>query len=154
MASTSYNLSNQEQSVNTVQLGQYTVTHRTNNVNVTVTVDPLTQEEMAEGWQQVLPRSSGRLPQHHFSVYLSQLPPHLWSRLDRHLYGKGLHGTIRNRIYSYSVRSSKYDDTVMKLYDELNKTSPNKDVVSRLYSYLDRNRVKGWIMIRAKNFLN
>ncbi len=119
-------------------------------------INPLTQEELADGWNLVLPRETKDSTIHHFSVYLSQLPPHLWSFLKT-VYdenGSEHYGTIRDNIYHYSIKSSKYDDLVLKLYKLVMQDFPCKDAVGKLYSQLEQQRVKGWVMIRAKKYLS
>jgi len=120
-------------------------------------VSSLTQEELADGWNLVLPREMKKSTVHHFSVYLSQLPPHLWKylRTERSEQDNSQHfSTIRDNIYHYSIKSSKYDDDVQKLYNLIVQNVPCKEAISNVYTLLEQQRIKGWVMIRAKKFLN
>lgn len=118
-------------------------------------VNPLTQEEIAEGWQIKMPHAHKDSTIHHFSVYLSQLPPHLWKSLYKTYNEDGEHyRTIHDGIYQYSIKMSKYDSYLQKLYTLLMLQYPDIDQVSKLYEHLEKQRVKGWIMIRAKNLIN
>ena len=45
-------------------------------------IKPLSQEEIAEGWQLKVPAYQNTQPVHHWSVTLAQLPPHLWEKLS------------------------------------------------------------------------
>ena len=50
-------------------------------VNDTV-ITPLNQEELADGWRMVLPKSSQYKKQHFFNIQLSHLPEHLWRHVN------------------------------------------------------------------------
>ncbi len=121
-----------------------------------VTISPLSQEELADGWSLVMPPRKKNDLNHHFSIYLSQLPPHLWHKLDT-FYDKRDHTTkyktIHDSIYSYSVKMSKSDELIKQLYTEVLRRVPDKKAVSKLYDELLEQRVKGWVMIKAKNIV-
>jgi len=119
-------------------------------------VDPLTQDEYAEGWNLVLPEETKKSTTHHFSVYLSQLPPHLWHalRLEYDQDGNEHYATIFDKIYNYTVRQSKSDNDVLKLYKLVTQNYPNLQKVEHLHKTLEQQRVRGWVMTRAKSLLN
>lgn len=119
-------------------------------------VDPLTQDEYAEGWNLVLPKETKKSTTHHFSVYLSQLPPHLWHtvRLEYDHEGNEHYATIFDKIYNYTIRQSKSDNDVLRLYKLVTLNNPNLQKVENLYKLLEQQRVKGWVMTRAKSLLN
>ena len=119
-------------------------------------VDPLTQDEYAEGWNLVLPKETKKSTTHHFSVYLSQLPPHLWHavRLEYDHEGNEHYATIFDKIYNYTVRQSKSDNDVLKLYKLVTQNYPNLQKVEHLHKTLEQQRVRGWVMTRAKSLLN
>lgn len=158
----------------------------TNNGNDDVSsyiISPLTQDEIADGWQLVLPGANKKKPLHNFSIYLSQLPHHLWHKLkhetfygddDKYIYKvldektgqevervgyksmsiyEDKYAIITDKIYSYYIKHSKHDKKVVKLYEEIMKDVPNKDVVRSLYNHLDKQRIKGWIMTRASQMI-
>lgn len=136
------------------KLGYYTV--KMKHVNNSVTeheVQPLTQKELASGWQQVLPKKNRNSSVHHFSVYLSQLPPYLWSKLCDMNTNPAFYSTIKDNIYHYTVKKSKADDTMQRLNHELFKTYPDVNVISTLYDKLEQQGVKGWLMLKAKHML-
>lgn len=119
-------------------------------------VNPLTQEELAEGWRLVLPSDKNDATIHHFNIYLSQLPWHLWKSL-KPLYdedGNMCYETIRDNIYHYTVKPSKYDDLVLQLYRLVMCNSPIKQTIQKVYNELEQNRVKGWVMLKAKQLLS
>ncbi len=121
-----------------------------------IVVDPLTQDEYAEGWNLVLPKETKKSTTHHFSIYLSQLPPHLWNavRLEYDHDGNEHYSTIFDNIYNYTVRQSKSDSDVLKLYKLVTQNYPNLSNVEYLYKTLEQQRVRGWVMTRAKSLLH
>jgi hypothetical protein len=136
--------------------GQFITTMKTkDNHKVQHTVDHLTQEELADGWRLVMPRVRKDSTIHHFSIYLSQLPPYLWAQLrENHSSDEEHYEPINDSIYQYSVKPSKHDSKITELYKQVMKTHPDRERVSGLYKYLEEQRVKGWIMIRAKQILS
>ena len=118
-------------------------------------VKPLTQDEIAEGWQATLPKRRKRQPIHHWSVTLAQLPPHLWTkyRLDYDGNGKGFYPSIQDGIYRYSVNETKYDLILKQLYTEMMKGyTANVEIIKDLLKSLE-NQVNGWLIIRAKKYV-
>ena len=124
------------------------------NDDISYIVNPLSQDEIAEGWQHVLPAATKKATIHHFSIYLSQLPPHLWKYLKkRTVEGNDEYYPVQDKIYHYSIKLTKHDRYVFALYEQVMKQYPDYDKVIQLYDYLDQYRIKGWIMTLAKNML-
>ena len=65
------------------KLGQFKVSQTVGETKCDVLVDPLTQTDMADGWNMVLPRKNKSSTRHHFNIMLSQLPVHLWYRVEK-----------------------------------------------------------------------
>ncbi len=156
---TQQNLFEANQEVNSndsgLKHGQFKVYFNTlDNTPVEHVINPPTQEELAEGWQLVVPHKGKNSTIHHFSVYLSQLPPYLWKSLQKTWDDNSeQYKTIEDGIYQYSVKMSKHDDQIQQLYELVIKHYPNKSEVSKVYDYLEKQRVKGWLMLRAKNII-
>jgi hypothetical protein len=111
----------------------------------------LNQEELSDGWLQVFNKQRKYMI-HHFSIYLSQLPMNLWSKVKRtytHDSDKDYYRKIKISNYHYSIKFSGNDELVFELYRNMMSTTPNLDRIRELYKSLDENRVKGWLMIRA-----
>ena len=135
--------------------GQFYVTHRnTEGKNTKVLVNPLSQEDIAEGWSLVLPRARKNSTTHHFSVYLSQLPPHLWNRV--HVDGKNpdTYHEITDNIYKYSVKMSKHDNEIKKMKSLVMAQFPDVEQIAQQYKVLQNARVKGWVMTRAHHIMH
>jgi hypothetical protein len=139
-----------------VKHGQFKATIKTSDEKtVEYVVNPPTQEELADGWRLIVPHRSKNSTVHHFSVYLSQLPPYLWKALCSSWTDDTEHyNFIDDGIYQYSVKMSKHDEDIKKLFSHVMKQYPNKSQVAKLYNHLEKQRVKGWLMIRAKNIIN
>ena len=139
--------------------GEYKVKlRRLNNHNeievIESIVKPLNQEQLADGWLQVPSRKNMI---HHFSIYLSQLPMNLWSKVKRtYLTDKNsdYYKRIRHHNYHYSIIYSSSDEKVFELYNNVMSRYPNIDNINRLYKELYENRVKGWLMMRALKMIN
>lgn len=122
-----------------------------------VVCKPLTQDDYANGWRSIIPRSSknNNQPIHHWSVTLAQLPPHLW-----HNYKKDIHkdSNIFNRvicdgIYHYTITQTDYDEILIGLYHELQRNyNANKN---NLHEYIKKlDGVNSWLIIRANILLS
>lgn len=115
---------------------------------------PPTQEDLADGWRQNLPKSAKNQPIHHWSVTLAQLPPYLWYMYKKDFQdNKEVNPIIKDGIYYYSVNQTKYDNDLKSLYQELMKGYyADKNEIKMLLDKLD-NQVNGWLIIRAKKFM-
>lgn len=112
------------------------------------------QEDIAEGWSLVLPRARKDSTIHHFSVYLSQLPPHLWNRVMVDHSKSDSYHEITDNIYKYSVRMSKHDNEVRRLYSLMQAKYLNLEEIAQQFKILQSARVKGWVMIKAHRILH
>ena len=114
-------------------------------------IKPLSQEEIAEGWQLKVPAYQNTQPVHHWSVTLAQLPPHLWEKLSvDYKDGKKYIPIIKDGIYYYSLNSTKYDDNLKSLYYEIQKGyNPNINSIKELLKNIN-DEVNGWLIMRAK----
>jgi hypothetical protein len=126
-----------------------------NIVHFDCLVKPLTQEEIADGWIQVLRNKKKVI--HHFSIYLSQLPLNLWARVKKTYTNDNsndYYKKIKDHNYHYSIKFTTNDENILKLYKNIMSITPDLIVINELYKGLDENRVKGWVMIKAKNMIN
>lgn len=124
--------------------------------NEIVICKPLTQDDYANGWQAIIPRSSknNKQPIHHWSVTLAQLPPHLWNvykkdiRKDSELFNRVIH----DGIYYYTITPTDYDEILIALYHEIQcNYNLNKDNIREYVKKLDG--LNSWLIIRANKLL-
>jgi len=142
-------------SSNGLKHGQFKVLYSNDSKFVEQTVNHLTQEEIADGWQLAMPRLQRYSELHHFSIYLSQLQPHLWPKLvETHYNGETRYELINDSFYQYTIKPSKNDDKIKKLFELISKSSPDIKLIKPLYKNLEEQRIKGWIMLKAKQLLN
>ena len=135
--------------------GQFYVNCKTENNKITrVLVDPLSQDDYVNGWRMILPKLHKNTTTHHFSIYLSNLPPHLWGRL--YIDKDDFYKKINDNIYTYSVKISKYDNELLNLYKYVNhnvKRPYDIKKISEYFGLLQEARIKGWIMTHSYNIL-
>lgn len=133
----------------------------------THTVQMLSQNEYAHGWQQILPRKRTFLKYYKeteegqeqvrissnvfkMKINLAQLPCHLWTK--RKLYNN----IIRDGIYQYLIEQTTIDNEINELFHIITNTFNiiHKERVFELLDILKENDVYGWVVIRASNFYN
>lgn len=136
-----------------LKLGQFQVFLNIDGVLTPQLVNTLSQKEIADGWKLVLPTRYNNSTVHNFNIYLSQLPPHLWNKLNYNVYNNVENKKIHDNIYQYSIKKTKHDNDIYKLYNELLKNVPDKHVIRDLYNYLNENHVNGWLMYRCASML-
>jgi hypothetical protein len=133
------------------------------------TVQMLTQNDYAEGWQQMVPKakhftknyvdSEGNHVSRVFTnayrmkVNLAQLPEYLWHRIQR---VDMRNSTVNNGYHYYTVENTNVDDEIRELAhilnisQELSLRAKYKERVHELLNILKDNDVYGWVVIRAK----
>ncbi len=134
--------------------------------SVTHTVQMLTQNDYAEGWQQVVPNvktytktfkddegnEQTRIGSNIFrmKVNIAQLPPHLWNRMR---YLNESHWTVRNGMHYYLVEATAVDNEIRRLVHltSFPKEEEFRKEVMDLLNVLKENDVYGWVVIKAKN---
>jgi hypothetical protein len=142
-----------KQNENGLKHGQFKTTFKTSDKTFDYIINPPTQNDLAEGWRQVVPRKRKDSTIHHFSIYLSELPSYLWKNLQTIDNNNEYYKVINDGIYQYSVKMSKHDGEIQKLYKLVMSQVLDKNQIYLLYDYLEKQRVKGWLMIRAKNII-
>jgi hypothetical protein len=134
--------------------------------HVSYTVQMLTQNDYAEGWQQIVPKAKyyskvytdtegntvSRLYSNAYrmKVNLAQLPEYLWHRM---IYVDETMHTVNNGTHHYTIMSTNVDAEIRQLAHILHKVPSNeyKDKVFELLNILKDNDVYGWVVIKAKS---
>lgn len=122
------------------------------DINI-VKVSPLSQEEIADGWKQVLPKAHPSTKTHQFKIYLSQLPPHLWGKIKWNTDIIETYPQISDRIYKYTIKKTKYDLHILQLYNHINQKYISFDELQKQVNYLQSNHIKGWVILKALSIL-
>lgn len=150
----------------------YTVKELPNTTKVTHLVNPLSQNEMAEGWRLVIPKPEFKYKEtvfngqkykkkiylyNNFKINLAQLPEHLECKL-KPVYEEGLysHSVARDNRYVYIVNKTPVDKEIQQLKSLLSKvhnTEEDTEAMYELLQVLQDNEIHGWPILRAKKRL-
>jgi hypothetical protein len=118
----------------------------------------LTQNDLAEGWQQIIPRSNKKNFINHFSITLAHLPRHLWTKLKKNYKKIDNEFTspfkmIKDGLTRYTIIESNQDYLMLDIYEELEKLYPNIELLQELCEKLDKSQHSSWLVIVAKNYI-
>jgi hypothetical protein len=108
----------------------------------------LTQEDIADGWQIAIRKKKYKTNMEK-DIYLSQLPPHLWYKLNL-----TTDDIIHDRIFKYKIIKTPHDDKVLELYNLIFDKYKNLKSINELYKYCLSININGWLMIKTKNIIN
>ena len=127
-------------------------------------IKPLSQNELAQGWQLVVPKRRYRYTYvtdeynnnvlkkntniYHSKINLAQLPRHLWHK--RRLLHNG-NSKVCDASHYYYIETSNIDTEVIELVNLLEQPYDinKKEQVISLISTLKENDVYGWPVIKA-----
>ena len=124
-------------------------------------IKPLSQNDLASGWQLVVPRikyytklnenESGFKKYSNIyrsKINMAQLPPHLWSKV-RYQYNGNI--KVSDKSHYYYVEKTNVDSELYELNTILQKPYEvkNTDKVIELLNVLKDNDIYGWLVIKA-----
>jgi hypothetical protein len=115
----------------------------------------LSQQELAEGWEQKIPSYNEKRLINHFSVTLAFLPDKFWSKLRREYKGPGEVNfkIIKDGVTRYTIIETNQDNIMMQLFEEVNKTVPNHNLLNQYIEELDVSQHTSWLVLRARHIL-
>jgi len=115
----------------------------------------LSQQEIAEGWCQVLPYFGNKNLINHFSVTLAFLPEMYWSKIQKYFKnGEELYKIISDGITKYAIIETNQDDIMIKLFNEIRKSNPDNQLLQNYINDLDESQHTSWLVLRAKYIIN
>jgi hypothetical protein len=117
-----------------------------------VEIKYLTQNELAEGWIQVMSQNGNSKLINHFSVTLAFLPEQFWRRL-KPIQGGG-YQIIVDGLTRYTIIETNQDESMINLFNEITSKSPNVLILQKLINELDVSQHSSWLVIRSKYFIN
>ena len=139
------------------------------------TVNPLSQQELGNGWRLVVPKKRNRIVtvksdsgenikirktnESFFKINLAQLPPYLFNNLKT-IYKKdeNVSYRARDRSYVYLVQSTPVDQEIRKLFNYCNKyencvNNLNNEQITEIkecLQKLDDEEINGWVVSKSK----
>ncbi len=116
----------------------------------------ISQNTIAEGYIQVMPKFSPKKLINHFSVTLAYLPDHLWYKLKpNHKKDEtdDTYKTIKDKITKYSIVETNQDSIMINLYKEIHRKYPDPILVEKYINELDESLYSSWLVIRSNYFL-
>ena len=147
------------------------------NKYTTYSVNPLSQNELSNNWQLVLPRKKKYMVKikneetgetreelksnsKYFKINMAQLPGHLFHKIRPVYNSSGLtHYTASERIYNYLVYPSPIDDQIIDMARLLNLSEKRYLTQSELdqlreYNQLMRdNDIYGWTLLKSQRLV-
>lgn len=137
-----------------LNFGQFIVKNKDFEGNIhTRVIGLLSQEDMAKGWKMIIPKKTKKRQTYHNSIFLYELPPHLWNKVKPNYNDNTHYRNINDKIYNYSIKISDLDNTFFNLFKQVTSNTPDKNKIIDLYNLLNNNDIKSWILIRAKHMI-
>lgn len=109
----------------------------------------LTQSELSEGWNQVMPNYTNKKLINHFNIILAFLPEHLWLKIKK----TKMNRQIKYKNTKYTISETNQDDLMISLYEEISKHNPNKLILKNLIDELDETLYSSWLALRGKYYI-
>jgi hypothetical protein len=109
----------------------------------------LTQQDLASGWKQVMPKYTSKKLINHFNIILAFLPEHLWLKIKK----TKMNRQIKYKNTKYTISETNQDELMISLYEEISKQNPNKLILANLIDELDESLYSSWLVLRGKYFI-
>lgn len=119
--------------------------------NKYIEVKYLSQQELAEGWEQIIPYSGEKKLINHFSVTLAFLPKKFWNKLKKD--NSNIYNVIKDGVTRYTIIETNQDEIMIKLFNEINKNNFDNNLISQYISELDTSQHSSWLVLRAQHIL-
>jgi hypothetical protein len=110
----------------------------------------ISQNDLAEGYKQVIPSYSNKKLINHFSITLCYLPDYLWKYLKKE--GE-TYKIIKDGLTRYSIVETNQDELMVNLFNEIKKSNPNVEKLSLLVNEIDESQHNSWLILRAKYYV-
>lgn len=139
----------------------------------TYTVNPLSQKELASGWELVVPKKQRvyktitnedgstktvkSTNESFFKVNLSQLPNSLWNKIRIKYYKDSQQRRANNNSYVYIITETPFDNEIRELHQLITMHNDgdiiNLNRVRELCETLESNEINGWVLLRGRQLL-
>jgi hypothetical protein len=114
----------------------------------------LSQQELAEGWEQNIPSYNEKRLINHFSVTLAFLPEKFWYKLRKEYKNDEInYKVIKDGVTRYTIIETNQDNIMMDLFNEINKIVPDHNLIGKYIEELDVSQHYSWLVLRGKHIL-
>lgn len=110
----------------------------------------LSQQELAEGWEQEIPSCNEKKLINHFSLTLAFLPEKFWPKVSK---GSNEAKVIKDGVTRYTIIETNQDNIMIQLFEEVNSHTPNHNLLNQYIEELDVSQHSSWLVIRGKHIL-
>lgn len=122
--------------------------------NKFIEVKYLSQQELAEGWEQNIPSYNEKKLINHFSVTLAFLPEKFWYKLRKEYKDSETNfKVIKDGVTRYTIIETNQDNVMIDLFNEINKIIPDHNLISKYIEELDVSQHSSWLVLRSKHIL-
>lgn len=120
--------------------------------NKYIEIKYLDQHELAEGWDQIIPKYNSDKIINHFSITLCFLPDKLWNKLKKPSNDIN-YKTIKDGITRYTIIETNQDNIMILLYKEIKKFNYSSELINYYINNLNASQYSSWLVIKAKKLL-
>ena len=114
----------------------------------------LNQQELADGWNQVISSRSNKKLINHFSLTLAFLPEKYWKSIKKiKKNGEEIYKLIKDGLTTYTIIETNQDHIMINLFNELKKSCPDKILIEEYLNELDQSQHTSWLVLRSKNYI-
>jgi hypothetical protein len=114
----------------------------------------LSQNELADGWNQLMPHKYNDKLINNFSVTLAFLPEYFWSKLKKIKSGnEESYKVIIDGITKYTIIETNQDTIMIDLFNEIRLNNPNIDLLKKYINELDTSQHSSWLVLRSKYYI-
>jgi len=114
----------------------------------------LSQQELADGWEQVIPDYKDKRLHNYLNVTLAFLPEKFWFNLKKkYNNGEESYKVIHDGLTKYTIIESNQDELMISLFKEIHKINPNKKLIQSYIDNIDSSQYTSWLILRAKHII-
>jgi hypothetical protein len=114
----------------------------------------LNQQELSEGWIQVIPSFGDKRLINSFNITLAFLPNECWCKLRKKIINdEETFLEIKHGLSRYKIIETNQDDIMIKLYEELNNKRPYIKILKSCIDELDNSQYSSWLVLSARYYI-
>lgn len=114
----------------------------------------LNQEELSEGWIQIIPSFADKNLIITLNITLAFLPNKYWCKLNKQIINyEETYLEIKHGLIRYKIIETNQDDIMIKLHEELYHTRPYVKILKSCIDELDNSQYSSWLVLRATYYI-